>query len=66
MLEKKTYSVEVGGRPLTLEFSRLAERANASVLGTYGNTVVLATAVMGHSDRSLDFFPLTVEYEEKF
>ena len=66
MLEKKTYSVEVGGRPLTLEFSRLAERANASVLGTYGNTVVLATAVIGHSDRSLDFFPLTVEYEEKF
>src|SRR3989344_4143743 len=66
MLEKKTYSVEVGGRPLTLEFSRLAERANASVLGTYGNTVVLATAVMGHSDRSMDFFTLTVEYEEKF
>ncbi len=66
MLESKKYSIEVGGRTLSLEFSRLAERASAAVLGRYGETVVLATVVMGHKDIDRDYFPLTVEYEEKF
>ena len=65
-LESKKFSTELGGRMLTLEFSKIAERANGSVLGTYGGTVVLATAVMGTSDKPGDFFPLTVEYEERF
>lgn len=66
MQDKKIYSLEVGGRTLSLEFSRLAEQANGAVIGKYGETVVLATAVMGHKDRDTDYFPLSVDYEEKF
>ena len=50
---------------MTAEFSDLADQANGSVLLRYGNTAVLATAVMGKL-RDGDFFPLTVDYEERF
>jgi len=64
-MEKKEYSIEVGGKTLTAEFNNWADQANGSVLLRYGNTAVLATAVMGSiTDR--DYFPLSVEYEEKF
>src|SRR3989338_7735299 len=66
MQDKKIYSIEVGGRTLSLEFSRLAEQTNGAVIGKYGETVVLATVVMGHKDREIDYFPLSVDYEEKF
>lgn len=66
-MQKKEYSIEVGGKTLKAEFTDLAERAHGSVLVTYGNTVVLATAVMSKKERpGGDYFPLTVEYEEKF
>ncbi|MCX6716079.1 MAG: polyribonucleotide nucleotidyltransferase [Candidatus Taylorbacteria bacterium] len=64
-MNKKEFSLEVGGKTLTAEFSDLADQANGSVMVRYGNTVVLATAVMGEL-RDGDFFPLTVDYEERF
>ena len=66
MLSKK-FAVEVGGRELSAEFTDLAEQAHGSVLLRYGDTVVMATAVMGEKTRDdIDYFPLTVEYEERF
>jgi polyribonucleotide nucleotidyltransferase len=62
----KQYTLEVGGKTLTAEFNDLAEQAHGSVMIRYGNTVVLATAVMGKTQKDVDFFPLTVEYEERF
>ncbi|MDO8514483.1 MAG: polyribonucleotide nucleotidyltransferase [bacterium] len=64
-MQKKEYSVEIGGKTMTAEFNDWADQANGSVLVRYGNSAVLATAVMGkESDK--DYFPLSVEYEEKF
>jgi len=57
--------MEVGCKTLTAEFSDLADQANGSVLLRYGNTTVLATAVLGEKKEG-DFFPLTVDYEERF
>ncbi len=64
-MQKKEYSVEIGGQTMTAEFNDWADQANGSVLVRVGNSAVLATAVMGkESDK--DYFPLSVEYEEKF
>src|SRR3989344_736726 len=64
-MQSKTYSIEIGGKTLSAEFNDWADQANGSVLVRYGNSAVLATAVMGkESDK--DYFPLSVEYEEKF
>jgi polyribonucleotide nucleotidyltransferase len=66
-MEKKIFSTMVGGKEMTAEFNDLAEQANGSVLLRYGKTVVLATAVIGSRERNdIDYFPLTVDYEEKF
>lgn len=65
-LKRRSYSIDVAGRPLTLELSRLAEQANASVLGRYGDTVVLVTATMSDKDKTSNYFPLLVDYEERF
>lgn len=65
-MQKKEYSIEVGGKTLTAEFNDLADQTNGSVIIRYGNTVVLATAVMGGTRDGLDYFPLTVDYEERF
>ena len=66
-MQSKKFTTEVGGRTLTAEFTDLAHQANGSCLVTYGETVVLATAVQNKSTREgIDFFPLTVDYEEKF
>jgi polyribonucleotide nucleotidyltransferase len=66
MLQKKQFSVEIAGKTLTIEVSTLAEQANAAVIAKYGETVILATAVMGRKDVELDYLPLKVDYEEKF
>ena len=55
MLQKKQFSVEIAGKTLTIEVSALAEQANAAVIAKYGETVVLATAVMGRKDVELDY-----------
>jgi polyribonucleotide nucleotidyltransferase len=65
-LNKKIYKTELDGTPLSLEISELAGQANAAVLGHYGDTAVLSTVVMGKEDKAGDFFPLTVDYEERF
>ncbi len=65
-MQKKEYTVEIGGKKLIAEFSDLAEQANGSVMVRYGNTTVLATAVMGNPRDGLDYFPLMVDYEERF
>jgi polyribonucleotide nucleotidyltransferase len=59
--------IEWGGRKLVLETGRVARQADGAVLATYGETVVLATAVGDrHPKPGLDFFPLTVNYQEKY
>ncbi|MFH0890742.1 MAG: polyribonucleotide nucleotidyltransferase [Candidatus Liptonbacteria bacterium] len=65
-INKKKFTTEVGGKTLTLETSILAEQANAAVLAKYGETVVLATAVMVPTESDTDYLPLKVDYEEKF
>lgn len=65
-LKKKQFTTEVAGRTLTLEVSILGGQANATVLAKYGGTVVLAAVVMSHHDKKGDYFPLMVDFEEKF
>jgi polyribonucleotide nucleotidyltransferase len=65
-MQSKSFSTEIGGKTLTAEFNDWADQANGSVLVRYGNSAVLATAVMGSKESTLDYFPLSVEYEEKF
>lgn len=61
------FKLQLGGRELKIEIRNLAERANADVLVSYGDTMVLATCVMSKEDRGgLGFFPLTVDYEERY
>ncbi|HEY2991074.1 MAG TPA: polyribonucleotide nucleotidyltransferase [Candidatus Binatia bacterium] len=65
MMEKKI-SVEFHGRPLSIEVGRMAKQADGSALVQYGETVVLVTAVAAKEARAeVDFFPLTVDYQEK-
>ena len=62
----KTYSMELAGRTLTIETGKLAELANANVLVRYGDTVVMVNVVASKEPREgIDFFPLSVDYEEK-
>ncbi len=66
---KKLITVETEwcGRPLKLEVNRVGFRTSASVLVTYGDTVVLGTAMVGKgSIQGMDYFPLSIDYEEKF
>lgn len=59
-------SIEIGGRTLTVETGRLAKQASGAVLVQYGDTCVLATATASKEPREgIDFFPLTVDYEER-
>jgi polyribonucleotide nucleotidyltransferase len=62
-----TVETEFCGRPLTLEVNRVGFRTSASVIARYGNTVVLGTAmVKDESVHGMDYFPLSIDYEEKF
>lgn len=63
--EKKVFKTEWAGRSLTIETGQLAKQANGAVLVRYSDTVVLSTAVASKEPRDGDFFPLTVNYEEK-
>lgn len=59
-------STQLAGKTLTLEVNRVGFRTTASVLVTYGDTVVLGTAMVGSRPVQLDYFPLSIDYEEKF
>jgi len=61
----KTVHMDLAGRPLTLETGRLAKQANGAVFVRYGETVVLCTVTASSEPKDLDFFPLTVNYEER-
>ena len=62
----KTYSMELAGRTLTIETGKLAGLANGNVLVRYGDTVVMVNVVASKEPRDgIDFFPLSVDYEEK-
>ncbi|WP_223066818.1 polyribonucleotide nucleotidyltransferase [Paenibacillus caui] len=62
---EKQVKMQLGGRPLVLETGRLAKQANAAVMVRYGETAVLCTVTASAEPKDLDFFPLTVNYEEK-
>lgn len=63
---KKEFSIDVAGRTLKIEVGQLAQLANGSALVRYGDTVVLSTATAASEPREgVDFFPLSVDYEEK-
>jgi polyribonucleotide nucleotidyltransferase len=66
MFEHHKVEIEWGGRPLILETGKIARQADGAVLATYGETVVLATVVSAKTQKpGQDFFPLTVNYQEK-
>lgn len=62
----QTVTTTLAGQQITIETGRLAKQADGSVLVTCGNNIVLVTAVSSRKESDLDFFPLTVEYVEKF
>jgi polyribonucleotide nucleotidyltransferase len=65
-MEIQTQEIVVGGRVMTLETGRMARQANGAVVVHYGETVVLVTAVASKAPRlGIDFFPLTVDFEER-
>jgi len=64
--EFKTYSIEIGGRKLSVDIGRVSAQANGAAFMHYGDTTVLSTATASEKPRDgIDFFPLSVEYEEK-
>ena len=66
-MEKKIYSLDLGNKNINVEFSNLAEQTNGSVLLRMGETIVAASAIMAKEDKEdINFFPLLVDYEEKY
>lgn len=65
-MNKKEYAIEVSGSPLIAEFTDLAEQASGSVIIRHDDTAILVTAVMGSEPKDSGWFPLTVDYEERF
>lgn len=64
-MSKQVFNMDFYGKSLTVEVGELAKQANGSVLVRYNDTVILSTVVAGKTPKDLDFFPLTVTYEEK-
>src|SRR3989344_4728033 len=66
-MNTKKFTTEIGGKTISVEFPDFAEQAHGSALVRFGDTVILGTAVMSRAVREgIDYFPLTVDYEEKF
>jgi len=65
-MDTKIFKTEIEGKELSVELGRLAQQTNVSALVTYGQTTVLATAVLGANVSDKTYFPLTVDYEERF
>jgi len=65
-LNRALFETTMGGVATSIEVSELARQANGAVIGRLGDTAVLATVVMGSEDKDMDYFPLTVDYEERF
>ncbi len=65
-MQKKTFEVDIDGKTLIAEFTDLADQANGSVILRMGETTILVTAVMSSRESNMPYFPLSVEFEEKF
>lgn len=65
-MKETTHQLDIGGKTLTASFTDLTEQANGSVLLSYGETTILVTAVMSDRPAAMPYFPLSVEFEEKF
>lgn len=65
-MQSQKYELSIGSDPIVAEFSDLADQANSSVIVSRGNSKVLITATMSSFEKDLPYFPLTVDYEEKF
>jgi polyribonucleotide nucleotidyltransferase len=65
-MQKKTFEVDIAGKTLIAEFTDLADQANGSVILRMGETTILVTAVMSSRESNMPYFPLSVEFEEKF
>lgn len=65
-MHSKEYTLDVAGFPLTAAFTNLADQANGSVLLSYRDTTLLATAVMSKHEKESEYFPLVVDFEERF
>lgn len=65
-MQKKTFEVAIAGKTLTAEFTDLTNQANGSVILRMGETAILVTAVMSARTSNMPYFPLSVEFEEKF
>lgn len=63
--DKQVFSIDLAGRTLTVETGQLAKQANGAALIRYGDTAILSTATASKTPKSVDFFPLTVNYEER-
>jgi polyribonucleotide nucleotidyltransferase len=63
--DKQVYTIDWAGRSLSVEIGQLAKQANGAVMVRYGDTAVLSTATASKEPKKLDFFPLTVNYEER-
>lgn len=65
-MQKRTFEVDIAGKALTAEFTDLTDQANGSVILRMGETAILVTAVMSSRESNMPYFPLSVEFEEKF
>ncbi|MCB9815463.1 polyribonucleotide nucleotidyltransferase [Candidatus Nomurabacteria bacterium] len=65
-MKSQSFSLVLAGKTLVAEFTNLTEQANGSVLLKYGETAILVTAVMSDRESNMNYFPLSVEFEEKF
>ena len=65
-MQSQSFSLDIAGKTLVAEFTDLTEKASGSVLLTMGETAILVTAVMSDRDSTAHYFPLSVEFEEKF
>lgn len=65
-MQVKKYSTEFAGKTLVVELGRMAGQANGSCLVQYGETAVLVTATMAKKPKDADYFPLSVDYEERY
>ena len=66
MLNKQEFKTEFAGQEVSISVSKIAEQATSAAIGKHGDTTVLVTITMGTADRDIDYFPLTIDYEEKF
>ena len=66
MEEKRIFKLDFRGRNIVVEIGQLAKQANAACLVRYEDTTILSACVMSNKATSADFFPLTINYQEKF